>query len=53
MLGGRIEITSMPGEGSTFSVFIPTGPLAGVDLNTGGPTGFVNIPSQSAERSAA
>ncbi len=31
-LGGNISITSLPGKGSTFSVTISTGPLAGVKL---------------------
>ena len=31
-LGGNIFITSLPGKGSTFSVTISTGPLAGVKL---------------------
>ena len=31
-MGGTIKVTSVPNEGSTFSIQIPTGPLEGVDL---------------------
>jgi signal transduction histidine kinase/CheY-like chemotaxis protein len=32
MLGGELSLASQPGQGSTFTVRIPTGPLAGVPL---------------------
>jgi signal transduction histidine kinase/ActR/RegA family two-component response regulator len=34
MLGGDVRVTSTPGEGSSFSVEVDTGPLEGVELFT-------------------
>ena len=41
MLGGGIDVDSEPGEGSTFTVTIATGPLDGVELRT--PAGISDV----------
>jgi signal transduction histidine kinase len=53
MLGGDIQVRSQPGIGSTFTLTVATGPLAGIQMIEAAPTTLpVRVPPAAVDRSS-